>query len=106
MNPWPVDGQHAVYQTMPAAWWASRLVYGHVYPLALKGALVMPFVKQPDGSVRDDRTGVVLRLGMAAYVLAHNVAQHALLPETYYTTDDSFAPCDGCLQQAGTRGAR
>jgi hypothetical protein len=96
MNPWPVDGQHAFYQTMPAAWWASRLVYGHVYPLA-PGASAMPFTKQPDGSVRDDQTGVVLHLGMAAYVLAHTVQQHALLGETYYTPSDSFVPCGGGL---------
>ena len=96
MNPWPVDGQHAFYQTMSAAWWATRLVYGHVFPIA-SGASSMPFIKQPDGSVRDDQTGVVLHLGMAAYVLAHNVEQHALLGETYYTPDDSFVPCGGGL---------
>ena len=95
MNPWPVDGHNAFYQRMPAAWWANRLVYGHVYPL--EGILTMAFVKQPDGSVRDDRTGVVLRFGMADYVLTHNVTQHALFAETYYTSHDSFCPCDGGL---------
>lgn len=95
MNPWPVDGQHAFYQTMPAAWWASRLVYGHVYPLA--GVASMTFIKQPDGSARDDQTGVVLHLGMAAYVLANALPQHALLGETYYTPSDSFVPCSGGL---------
>lgn len=93
MNPWPVDGHNAFYQRMPAAWWASRLVYGHVYPL--EGAPTMAFVRQPDGSARDDGTGVILRFGMAAYVLGHNVTQHALLAETYYTPQDSFVPCDG-----------
>lgn len=63
----------------------------------LQGASTMAFVKQPDGSARDDQTGVVLHYGMAAYVLAHDVAQHALLAETYYTADDSFVPCDGGL---------
>jgi hypothetical protein len=33
MNPWPVDGHNAFYQTMPSAWWATRLVYGHIYPM-------------------------------------------------------------------------
>ena len=98
MNPWPVDGHNAFYQTMPAAWWASRLVYGHVYPLArIQGGAPMAFIKQPDGSARDDKTGVVLHYGMAAYVLDHNVSQHALLAETYYTASDSFVPCDGGL---------
>lgn len=31
MNSWPVDGKNAFYHTMPAAWWASRIVYGHVH---------------------------------------------------------------------------
>lgn len=95
MNPWPLDGQHAFYQTMPAVWWASRLVYGHVFPL--EGAASMSYIKQPDGSARDDQTGVVLHLGMAAYVLANDIPQHALLAETYYTTTDSFVPCTGGL---------
>jgi hypothetical protein len=98
MNPWPVNGHSAFYQTMPLAWWASRLVYGHVFPLAREeGGSPMAFIKQPDGSARDDKTGVVLHFGMAAYVLAHNVAQHALLAETYYSASDSFVPCDGGL---------
>ncbi len=63
----------------------------------LKGAPSMTFVKQPDGSARDDKTGVVLHSGMAAYVLEHDVSQHALLAETYYTPTDSFVPCDGGL---------
>lgn len=63
----------------------------------LKGTPTMTFVKQPDGSARDDTTGVVLHFGMAAYVLDHSVAQHALLAETYYTPTDSFVPCDGGL---------
>jgi hypothetical protein len=90
-----VDGHNAFYQRMPATWWASRLVYGHIYPL--EGATTMAFVKQPDGSARDDGTGVILRFGMADYVLSHNVAQHALLAETYYTPQDSFVACDGGL---------
>lgn len=63
----------------------------------LKGTPTMTFVKQPDGSARDDTTGVVLHFGMAAYVLDHSVAQHALIAETYYTPTDSFVPCDGGL---------
>ena len=57
----------------------------------------MAFIKQPDGSARDDKTGVVLHYGMAAYVLDQNISQHALLAETYYTASDSFVPCDGGL---------
>lgn len=63
----------------------------------LKGASAMSIVKQPDGSARDDKTGVVLHAGMAAYVLEHAITQHALLAETYYTPDDSCVPCDGGL---------
>lgn len=34
MNPWPVNGASAFYQTQPASWWASRLVYGRVFVLS------------------------------------------------------------------------
>lgn len=34
MNPWPVNGQTAFYQTQPAAWWAARIVYGRMFALS------------------------------------------------------------------------
>ena len=93
MNPWPVNGSSAFYQTQPLDWWAARIVYGRVFTLS--GGQPMAFIRQPDGSARDDQTGVVLHLGMAAYVLGNDTPNHALMGETYYTPTDSFVPLTG-----------
>lgn len=95
MNPWPVDGQNAFYQTMSDAWWSSRIVYGRVFPL--ERIAQMSFTRMPDGSAHDDTTGVVLHFGMAAYVLDNDTQNHALMGETYYDGNNSFVPFDGGL---------
>jgi N-acetyl-anhydromuramyl-L-alanine amidase AmpD len=65
--------------------------------LRAQASLQGAFSREPDGSARDERTGVVLRAGMAAYVLEHHTAEHALSGEISYTPDASFVPCEGGL---------
>lgn len=95
MNPWPVDGRNAFYQTMADSWWASRLVYGRAFPLERIAS--MAFTRLPDGSAQDDQTHVILHFGMANHVLSKNVQQHALMAEAYYDGSNSFVPFDGGL---------
>lgn len=103
MNPWPEPPtNNAFYQTEPVAWWQARLVYGRVFTLAREAD--MAFIRQPDGSARDDQTGVVLHLGMAAYVLANDTSEHALMGETYYDEANSFVPLTGGLVLSYNKG--
>jgi hypothetical protein len=60
MNPWPVDGAHAFYQTESLGWWAQRIVYGRIFTLARIGATTVV-----------DTSG--LGPGFAAYVSEHNL---------------------------------
>lgn len=76
MNPWPVDGHNAFYHTMPAAWWASRLVYGHVH-----------VANKEIAAVAVDTNG--LGQGFASYAEAHNVSQVSG-GEHYYDANNTF----------------
>ncbi|HEY7984331.1 MAG TPA: hypothetical protein VID73_09190 [Ktedonobacterales bacterium] len=70
MNPWPVDGRSAFYQTMPSAWWATRLVYGHIYPMERTMLQITDvaafFTAQDDTHWTCRQNGHTLALGMLA----------------------------------------
>jgi hypothetical protein len=70
MNPWPVDGRNAFYQTMPSAWWATRLVYGHIYPMERMMLQITDvatfFTAQDDTHWTCRQTGHTLVLGLLA----------------------------------------
>jgi hypothetical protein len=97
MNPWPVDGRHAFYQTMSEAWWASRLVYGHILPLSRTsriGDATVTLTRQADNRVHDT-AGHSLGFGMAEAALSRHQGSSILVEETYGygdgTSFDSFA---------------
>ena len=91
MNPWPVNESSAFYQSMPLAWWASRIVYSRVFTLARK--IAMPYTKNADGSLTYPN-GVTLHTATAAYVVANNIAATPLQPQQYIGTRYGFTPFD------------
>lgn len=91
MNPWPVNGQNAFYQTEPLSWWAARIVYGRVFTLAKKVA--MPYTKNADGSLTYSN-GVTLHTATAAYVVANNISATPLQPQQYVGSRYGFTPFD------------
>lgn len=68
MNPWPVDGAHAFYQTQPLDWWAQRIVYGRIFTLAKTGA-----------GIHVDTSG--LGPGFAGYVTEHAITAAKVIGE-------------------------
>lgn len=84
MNPWPVDGAHAFYQTMSASWWASRLVYERIFVMALE---VGPPVWTPlsDGTgFYKDTLGHVCGGAAGQYIFTHGLqATNGLDNELY-----------------------
>lgn len=83
MNPW-----HGFYQSMPYAWWAERLVYGHINPL--RG--VAMWTKQPDGTGRDGQ-GHTCGTGCMSYLAGSPLAAaDGLMSEQYRGSNDAVLP--------------
>ena len=91
MNPWPVNGSTAFYQTMPLAWWASRIVYSRVFTLAKEQPV--PYTKNPDGSITYPN-GITLHTATAAYVVANNLGGTPMQAQQYVGTRYGFTPFD------------
>lgn len=84
MNPWPVDGAHAFYQTMPASWWASRLCYERIFEMTLEtGAPVWVPVNDGSGFYQDS-LGHICGGTAGAYIFSHGLqATNGLDKELY-----------------------
>jgi hypothetical protein len=88
--PFPWTNNNAWFQTMPAAWWASRICYGHIYPLERTGAAPAMSTITPswNGSelayaAHSGIPAITLDHGQAYYAHTERVGHYPLLPSTY-----------------------
>lgn len=94
MNPWPVDGVHAFYQTMPATWWASRLCYQRIFTLARLEATAV-WVPLSDGSgLYKDSLGHICGNGCGTYIFAHGFQASNGLDNELYPDPHSMPGAD------------
>lgn len=68
MNPWPVNGTSAFYQSQPVEWWQARLVYGRVFTMEGKAV----WVKGVDGFYHDS-AGHVCGETAGDYIASHGL---------------------------------
>lgn len=71
MNPWPLDGHNAFYHTMPVAWWASRLVYGHVHIANKEISVGIPTGWTDKNEVLTAPNGQSVATAKRDYILSH-----------------------------------
>lgn len=97
MNPWPVNGSTAFYQSQPAAWWAERIVYGRVFVLAGGHPMsnVTPVWNATAGTLaypaHDGIPAITLEHMQASYAQANRAGRYPLAPAFYdAATGDSL----------------